>query len=177
VLGFGYVCSTIACIGKCLYKLFSKCWQTECRTHLPWRARWIWTVLTFPPRPLFRRICYSYSMCVRAIRILDAWKVLMLPRRSSTHLKKSCKLLVWLLPPTSLLFITLPSVYQSISQSMGRNSSVGIALSMGLTVWDRIPVDAKFSATGLTGSGADLAFCTMIMGYFLRIKRPGLGFY
>jgi len=56
---------------------------------------------------------------------------------------------------------------------MGRNSSVGIALCMGLTVWDRIPVDLRFACPVLSGPGAHLSFCTVILDYFLGGKSAG----
>jgi len=72
VLGFGYVCSTIVCIGECLHKRFSNWWQAECRTHLPWRTRWIWTVLTAKTCPLFYGSCYKAILLLTTIlRVLQ----------------------------------------------------------------------------------------------------------
>jgi hypothetical protein len=58
---------------------------------------------------------------------------------------------------------------------MGRDSSVGIVteLRAGCS-WDRIPVQAKFSAPVQTGPGAQPASCKMGTESFLRVKgRPG----
>jgi hypothetical protein len=40
---------------------------------------------------------------------------------------------------------------------------------------DRIPVGVRFFAHVLTGSGAHPAFCTMGIGSFPVVKRPGRG--
>ena len=43
---------------------------------------------------------------------------------------------------------------------------------MGLTVRDRIPVGARFSAPAHTGPGAHPACCTMGTGIIAEVMRP-----
>ena len=40
---------------------------------------------------------------------------------------------------------------------------------------DRIPVRARFSTPFQNGPGAHLAYCTMVIGSFPGVKRPGHG--
>jgi hypothetical protein len=59
---------------------------------------------------------------------------------------------------------------------MGRNSTVVLALSVGLTVWDRIPVDSRISEPVQTGPATHLAFYTLILFYSLGINWMERGF-
>ena len=55
-----------------------------------------------------------------------------------------------------------------------RDSAVGIASRYGLNgPGDRIPVEARFSASFQTRPGAHPAFCTMGTGYLPGVKRQG----
>ena len=59
---------------------------------------------------------------------------------------------------------------------VGRDSSVGIASRYGLDgPGDRNPVEARFSAPVHTGPVAYPASCTVGMGSFPGVKRPGRG--
>jgi hypothetical protein len=58
----------------------------------------------------------------------------------------------------------------------GPGSVVCIATGYGAgRLGDRIPLVARFSAHVQTGPGAHLASCTMGIGSFPGVKRPGRG--
>jgi hypothetical protein len=51
----------------------------------------------------------------------------------------------------------------------------GPGSSVGIAVWDRIPVEARFTTPVQTDPGAHPASCTMGTGFFPGVKRPGRG--
>jgi len=114
---------------------------------------------------------YKRSRWQRSISVLVQQRPLFAPQYSLYSC--SCYFLSIL---SIHLNICKPIIGRITGKMMSRDSAVGIptALRAGRS-GDRIPVEARFSASVQTGPGAHPASYTEGTGSFLGVKRPGRG--